>query len=113
MSLTLAVSSSNITAAIINQVVNVLQQPSGGQEIKHYYCGGNSYTTSGRASCYVKSLSRNSVPVSVSLDQSDQGYIAASSLATDTLTQGGFHIWIQATGAAGNVSTGGVYTLQF
>ena len=113
MSLTLVVNGANVFATDVNQVVNVLQQPSGGQEHGHYFLGGNAYTSSARISTFVKSISRTSVPVSVSIDTADVAPSNLGSPTTDNVVAGGFHVLTTSTGTHTNCNTAGNYTLQY
>lgn len=104
-----------IQADDINQAVNVLNQPSGGQEIGHYILAMPGYTANATLSWYVPSLSRGATPVSVTLDASD---IANSGMTTspannDHLTANGFHIYDLSNGAQDNPIIGGKYTIQY
>jgi len=102
-----------IQAADVNQAVYVLQQPSGGQEAGHYVDGGNGYQSGAEVSAYVTSLSRNSTPVSVSIDQTDGTIAGLNSPTTATLTSGGFGVHTTSTGANTNCYVGGNYTISY
>jgi hypothetical protein len=101
-------------AADLNQLVNVLQQPSGGQEKGKYALGGNwAGTGSGFFSTYVPSLSRNTSPVSVAIDTADQAPIGgAVAPGTDRLSSSGFHVYSSMTNG-NNGSMAGNYTIQY
>ena len=104
-----------IQAGDINQIINVLQQPSGGQEAGHYFLEAPGYTNGATVSWYIPSLSRNATPISVSVDTSDQANVGFQNATPNTnhLTMGGFQIWNPTSGAQGNPRAGGNYTIQF
>jgi len=115
MALTLANAGDTVQPAVINQFINVLQQPSGGQEAGHYYLAMAGYTTNATVSEYVMSLSRTSVPVSVSIDSADQAAngLSGATPSTDHLTMGGFHVFNHTNAAHTDPNQGGNYTIQF
>ena len=113
MSLTLVVNGNNVNATDINQVINVLQQPSGGQEKGHYFCGGNSYATNGYITIYMPSISRGSAPVSVTIDASDVAASNVNSPSTQHLSANGFEVYTTSLGPAGAGNVAGKYTIQF
>ena len=103
-----------ISATFLNNLENVLEQPSGGSELGKYVCAGNwAGSGSGFFSTYIPSLSRTAVPVSVTIDTADQspsgGAIAPS---TDRLSSSGFHIYSSMTNG-NNGSMAGNWTLNF
>lgn len=98
----------------INQFVNILLEPSGGQETGHYEIEGPPYTASGSfLSGPVVTLSRVSVPVSASVDSSDDSGAKLNAPTTGHLTAGAMQIYAQAnaTGTTGHV--GGLFTVQY
>lgn len=99
----------------INQVIYTLHQPSGGQELGHYFLAGNGYVLNAVVSWYVPSLSRGSAPVSVTLDASDSANsnLNTSPPSTDHLTANGFHIFDFTNGVHTDASIGGKYTIQY
>lgn len=99
----------------INQILYTLHQPSGGQELGHYFLGANGYTTNAVVSWYVPSLSRGSVPVSVTLDATDQsnsGYVSTPA-NNQNITANGFEAWDTTSAAQTNAVIGGKYTIQY
>lgn len=114
MSLSTVSNGAVINHSDVAQIVNVLQQPSGGQEARKYILEGNCYVANGYISNYVTSLSRGSTPVSVSIDQAD---ITKSSFMnapqTAHLTSGGFQCYAQFTSANADGVVAGNYTIQF
>jgi hypothetical protein len=98
----------------INQFVNILLEPSGGQETGHYEIEGPVYTASGSfLSGPIVTLSRVSVPVSASVDSSDDSGAKLNAPTTGHLTAGAMQIYAatNSTGTTGHV--GGVYTCQY
>lgn len=98
----------------INQLVNVLLEPSGGQETGHYEIEGPVYTTTASfLSGPIVTLSRTSVPVSASVDQSDDSATKLNAPTTGHLTSGAMQIYAQAnsTGTTGHV--GGIFVVQY
>lgn len=114
MSLTAPRSGDTVFPATVNTIVNILQQPSGGQDTGHYWISGNNYSSTLTQSAYIVSRSRNVTPVSLSIDTTDGAPSDLGSPATGQLTQGGAQIYAVANAiAATNVSVGGVYTWQY
>lgn len=103
-----------INAGDINQLVQVLQRPSGQQETGKYYLTGNASSPSQSVGAYVGSLSRGSTPGgSVSIDTSDQAPSNCASPSTSNLTSNGFRVYTTSTTAANTVTCGGNYTISF
>jgi len=113
MALYLVTPRSTILAADANQLINILQQPSGGQEIGKYQCQGNSYISGGFISYFAQSLSRVSVPVSATLDTTDQAPTNVNTPTTPGFTSGGFRIHETTTGITASGKAGGGYVLQY
>ena len=98
----------------LNQVVNVLQQPSGGQEKGKYWLAGGSYAVNAVISTYMPSLSRNTVPVSVSADTADFSPTSCNAPTTDHLSANGFHVWTNSTAiTTNNLNVAGNWTIQY
>lgn len=102
-----------IAAADIDQLVNVLQEPSGNTETGGYFISFAAYVNSGVSGTWINSLSRNSVPVSVSVNTSVNSPSNCASPSTDHVTANGFHVYTFSTGINASCNVGGVYTLQF
>lgn len=102
-----------ILAAHVDQLVYVLQQPQGGTERGKYQCSGNAYATTAVISTYYPSLSRNSVPVSASVDTADASLLNVASLTTGHLTASGLQIYCASTGASLNAGCGGNVTISY
>jgi hypothetical protein len=107
-------SAPGLSASLFNAIEAVFEQPSGGTETGKYWLQGGAYTTGANVSQYMQSLSRTTVPVSVSIDTADQAPTAAAATpTTDNLTANGFHILFVSTGANVASRTGGNWTLQY
>lgn len=114
MALTIVTNGNTAQANDLNQVINILQQPSGGQEKGRYWLAGWANAANNIISFYVCSQSRNSTPVSASIDTADQAPTAGLGTPTAVhLTNGGFQVSDQATGATAGSFCGGNYTIQF
>jgi hypothetical protein len=93
---------------------NVLQAPSGAQEVGVYFLAGSGYTTSAVISEYFLTRSRGSAPVSLTVDTSIQSPTSGmGTIATGQLTSSGFQIYAFTTGASTNARAGGVWTVQY
>lgn len=112
MSFTLIVNGSTITTSNINQVVNALQQPSGGSETGSYHVANNGYAVGAFVSDYQRTLSQGSTPVSVSLDLSG-GSISCTTPTTSNLSSKGFFSSATATAIATNIAYGGAWTVSY
>lgn len=103
-----------IQAQDVDQLVNVLQQPGSSQEKGKYMLEGNAYVSGAYFSLYMPSLSRNTSPVSVSIDTADNAPTALlNAPSTDHLTANGFHIFSNTTGISSNQFCAGNYTIQY
>ena len=102
----------------LNQLVNVLQQPSGGQEKGKYFIANQVNITNGVIGQYMPTLSRNTAPVvsSCSIDESDQTHTGGMG-ATPVLgqvTANGFQVYtLTSTSGSTNARAGGNYTMQY
>lgn len=114
MALSTVITGGQINAGDINQLVNVLQQPSSGQEKGKYWLQGGAYATGANVSQYIPSISRGAAPVSVTIDTADQiPTAAAGTPTTDNLTANGFHVLFVSTGPNIASRCGGNYTIQY
>lgn len=113
MSLYTVTSGNTIQAQDVNQIIDVLQQPSSGQEKGHYFVAGTTTANNLLFSGYVASLSRNATPVSVTLDTSDHSPQNCNAPSYNYLTQGGFQVYTRSTASSGDVNVGGNYTIQY
>jgi hypothetical protein len=102
------------TAETLNQAIRILQQPPGGQELGHYKIQANSYSGTGVVvSCNLITLSRNSTPVSLSVDTSDGALQNMTGPNVNHLTQGGAQVYGNTSGAFLAVSVAGKHTMQY
>ena len=113
MPLSTVVNGATISHLDLDQAINVLQQPSGGQEKGKYHLAGNSYVSGGFISLYEESLSRNSVPVSVSIDTADTAPTNINAPAALKLTANGFQVHATSTGIVTSANAAGNHTLQY
>jgi hypothetical protein len=97
----------------LNQIINVLQQPSGGQELGSFYLEMAAWTDNALCSMYVFSRSRNATPISVSLTVASRTGIRVTSPATNFLTHSGFQLFANSAGAQGNATANGTYTINY
>jgi hypothetical protein len=104
-----------IQAQDVNQVVNVLQRASGQQEIGKYFLAGPTYANGALVSQYMSSISRNTTPVSVSIDTADQAPAGGMSTTPNTgnLTANGFQVWTLTTTTNLNSRAAGNMTIQY
>ncbi|GCE14206.1 hypothetical protein [Tengunoibacter tsumagoiensis] len=115
MALNTVTTGNTVLAADINQLVNVLQRPSGSTETGKYFLIGSSYASGANASNYIPSLSRTSTPVSITIDEADMGHVAGgcNTAVAGHLTANGFQVNTSGTGASLSWSVGGNYTIQY
>ena len=97
MALTLVNAGDTFFAGTLNALINILQEPAGAQEKGKYVIEGNIYSTSAFMSCPTTTLSRNSTPVSLSIDTADVSPTNVNSPSTGHLTQGGGQIYASCT----------------
>lgn len=115
MSLYTVSSGTTINAADINQLVNVLAQQSGGQEIGTYFLQGGTYEGGWVISNWIVTRSYGSTPVSVTLDTSISSSNANTPTAAYT-SNSGFQTQFSATAGSGINHTSraaGHYTVQY
>lgn len=116
MALTIVVTGATINASDLNQTINVLQQPSGGQEKGKYFMAGPVYANGAVVAEYVGSLSRGATPLSVTIDEADQAHTGGLNATPTTaqLTASGFQVFsLSTTGPNVNARAGGGYTIQY
>jgi hypothetical protein len=113
MSLVTVANDNTAQANDINQIINVLQQPSGGQETGKYRIEGWGSANLDAIAVHVFSLSRVSTPVSVSIDTADQSPTGMSTPGASHQNSSGFHISCGATGATTDAFAGGNFTIQY
>ena len=113
MSLNTVSTGNTILAADVNQLVNVLQRASGQTEVGKYLLNGWGSAASDFISQYMTSLSRVSVPVSVTLDEADIAHTNCNAVSNDTLTANGFHVFTTTTAATTNARVAGNATINF
>lgn len=102
-----------ISAAFLNAIEQVFQQPSGGTETGHYFFEGNANSTGGTIGTWVVSLSRTTVPVSVTIDTADTSPVGVSSVSVQAAKNSGFFVGAAATGSTNTGRAGGNYTIQY
>lgn len=103
-----------INANDLNQVINVLQAPSGAQENGTYFLTGTGTSGITGLGAWVPSLSRTSTPASVSINTSIQAPVNCNSPSTNNLSSNGFHVataYSTASNVAANVA--GNFTIQY
>ena len=113
MALSTVTTGNTILAADINQLVNVLQRPSGSTESGGYYIEGGTYQTNATIGQWISSLSRNATPVSVNIDTSVTSPTGVNSPTTQALSANGFFVIASAIGAGNTSRVGGLYTIQY
>lgn len=105
-----------ISAAFLNALEAILEQNSGGAESGIYFLAGSVYSSGAVIAQYMQSLSRTTVPVSVSIDESIQVHTAGlnATPSTGQLTNGGFQVFsLSTTGPNPNARAGGTWTIQY
>jgi hypothetical protein len=114
MSLSTVTTGQVIAATHVNQLVNVLQVPSGGTESGGYFLTFAAYVNAAVGGTWINSESRGSVPVSVAVNTSMNSPSNCGSPSTDHVTLNGFHVYAFANnGVQPSCNVGGVYTLQY
>jgi hypothetical protein len=115
MSLTTVTTGGQINASDINQLVNVLQQPSGGTDTGSVEVAGWSNAASDVISSYIPSRSRGSTPVSVTISTSyfDGPTNITTPLNASHLDANGVQIWQTSSVANANCHVGTTFTWQY
>src|SRR5215469_9580915 len=102
-----------INANDINQLAVILQRPSGQQESGKYYIVDSAYTAGATIGDFVASISRGAVPISVSVDTTDQAPLNCGAPITDHLTSNGFRVYTTSTAQATQATVAGGYTISY
>jgi hypothetical protein len=102
-----------VSAAFLNALENVLEQPSGGTETGKYYILQAGYINAAQTSMYVVSISRTAVPVSVVIDEADVAHTNVAAAVATLQTANGFLVSTQSTGVTTNERVAGNYTLTY
>ena len=102
-----------ILAADINQLIYVLQRPSGQTEVGSYFLTGVGTSGITGLGGWVPSQSRNATPVSVTIDTSLQSPTNCNTPNTFHLGQNGFQLATQYTSSTSAANVGGNYTIQY
>jgi hypothetical protein len=106
-------SGQTINAADINQLVNVLQCPSGSQEAGQYFIVDWANSSNEFFGQWISTRSRGSTPVSVSVDTSLGLSGNANPPSTNHLGSSGFQLYTSSTSASNNIGFGGNWTVQY
>jgi hypothetical protein len=104
-----------ILAQDLNQVINVLQRAAGQTEVGKYFLRGSAYAVNANMGNYMPTHSQGATPVSVSVDEADQGHLAgnANPAATGNLTQYGFLVYSSGSVVGTLWTVGGNWTVQY
>lgn len=113
MALTTVSNGNTANANDLNQLVNVLQQPSGGQEKGKYWIESNAEASGSYGSYYYSSLSRTSTPISVSIDEADQAHSSCNAATASNLSAFGVKINTTSTVQTFHFLVAGNITIQF
>lgn len=113
MTLTLVNPGDTFSAQVINQAITVLEQPAGGQELGRYRLEGSGYAASALVNCNLITLSRNTAPVSISIDTADQAATNMAAPGTNFLTMGGAQIFSHSSGITTECKAAGNTTMQY
>lgn len=113
MPLNLVTTGNTILASDVNQLVQVLQRQSGQTETGKYHLLGSSYANGARVAQYMTSLSRVSVPVSVTVDEADVAHNNCGAIATSALTANGVLLFANGTGTFTTAEVAGNLTFNF
>ncbi len=113
MSLTTVSTGNTILANDVNQLVYVLQRGSGQSESGQYYLGFNPGGSGALGSLYLPTLSRGSIPVSVTIDTSLQAPSNCNSPGASNLSSSGFQITTTGTTGANNAHCAGQWTVNY
>jgi hypothetical protein len=104
---------STIYAADLDWMINSLQRQSGQYETGKYVLTGNGYADQSEITQYIATLSRNAVPVSVTIDTVDVTPTGMAAPVAARLTMGGFQVHGYSSGAQGFCQAGGNYAAQY
>lgn len=107
-------SAPGISSTFLNNLENVLAQPSGGTESGSYFLQGNGTVVGAVVSSWITTLSRVSTPVSVSIDTTRVApTTGANTPAAPILYPGGFQVMFTLNSSSNTARCGGNYTVQF
>lgn len=97
----------------LNQVVNVLQKPSGATEVGKYYWTFWAAANGDTSGVYMQTQSRNATPVSVAIDHADSFPSGVNAPTWSNLTAFGFEVYASVNAAGVNYGIGGNWTVQY
>lgn len=113
MSLNTVTTGNTILAADVNQLVYVLQRQTGQTEAGQYKFAGSSYASGCWLGTYIPSLSRNTTPVSASLDTSIGLSTGLNTPSVSSLGASGFLVFSTSSTTNTTLLAGGNYTIQY
>lgn len=113
MALTLIVNGNQSNASDVNQIINILQQPAGGQEKGKYFLEFGAYASTAWMSAYINTKSQGTAPASVSVDSAVQAPVSCNAPATDFLDSFGFKVKSNSTAVTTDARVGGNFTVQY
>lgn len=97
----------------MNNVENVLEQPSGGSEIGKYHVAFGGYAVNAIGSEWMNTISRTAVPVSITTDEADFAHTNCNAISSNTLSQSGVQLYTGATTTNTSCNVGGNLTFNF
>jgi hypothetical protein len=101
-------------AGQLNDIINALQQPSGGSETGNWFMAGSSALTNGTVSVWLIFTNHLSTPSGISINTSILAPTGGlGSVATAHLETTGVQIYAPASAASNNAGAGGGYTTSF
>lgn len=114
MTLYTVINNNIIQAADFVQILDIFQREAGQTESAHYFLSGNSPFGSALILKYIRSYSKQSVPLSVTFDTSDTAPSNVQTPTTSGVSSMGFTISTFTTGSTHtDCSVGGRWTLQY
>lgn len=113
MALTTVTNGNTANANDLNQVINVLQVPAAGTETGEYVLSQGCHASADFVSAWCASQSRNTTPVSVSVDTSIGAPSNCNAPSTFKLSNKGFQVVTTSTAATANASVAGLFTIQY
>lgn len=114
MSLYTVSSGQIVNASDINQLVNVLQEGSGGTESAKYWVeSGTGNATGWTVGDWVQTKSANATPVSVIIDTSITNPLSLNAPTTQQLNSSGFFVGASSNSSSNTARFGGLWTVQY
>lgn len=102
-----------IQASFLNNIENVLEQPSGGSEVGDYFISYGAYAINAIGGGWNATISRTSVPVSITTDETLNAHTNCNAISSNNLNANGVHVYTGATAINTSCNVAGALTFNY